>query len=75
VGIVSGSSQKEAAKLVREQRLGFPVAVDPDGALFNLYRVGVCPSTVFAGSNGRVVKTVVTEMKDQRLRREVARLR
>lgn len=75
LGIVSGRPQHEVARLVRDDGLAFPVAIDPDGGLFNLYRVGVCPSTIFTGSDGKVRKTVIGEMKEPRLREEVARLR
>jgi hypothetical protein len=39
---------------VRRRRWTLPVAVDHDGAVANLYSVGGCPTTVFAGSDGRV---------------------
>ena len=51
-----------------------PVAVDPDGALVNLYRVGVCPTTVFAEAGGKVRETRIGAVGDAGLRRAVAAL-
>jgi AhpC/TSA family len=51
-----------------------PVGVDRDGAVANLYGVGVCPTTVFSGAGGRVVATKLGELTEQELRAEIRRV-
>lgn len=72
--VVSGSDRADVAELVRRRRLTMPVAVDPDGALVNLYRVGVCPTTVLAEAGGTVRETRIGALGDAGLRRAVAAL-
>ena len=72
--VVSGSDREDVAELVRERRLTMPVAVDRDGALVNLYRVGVCPTTVFAAAGGTVRETRIGTIGDADLRRAVRTL-
>jgi len=57
--VVSGRSRGDVAKLVRDHGWTFPVAVDRGLAIFNLYRVGLCPTTVFADRGGKVRETRV----------------
>ena len=75
VGVVSGEPRRDVERLVRSRGWGFPVAVDPDGAVINLYRVGVCPTTTFADRGGKVRETRLGEMTDAELRAAVRRLR
>lgn len=72
--VVSGSDREDVAELVRERRLSMPVAVDRDGALVNLYRVGVCPTTVFAARGGAVRETRIGALGEAELRRGVRAL-
>ena len=51
-GVISRRSLTEARKLVRTHRWSFPVALDRDAAVFNLYGIGDCPTTVFARKGG-----------------------
>jgi hypothetical protein len=52
--VVSGGSHAKVAALVRRHGWTFPVAVDRDLSVFNLYHVAVCPTTVFVLPGGRV---------------------
>jgi hypothetical protein len=74
VAVVSGSEREDVARLVRERGLAMPVAVDRDAALVNLYRVGVCPTTVFAARGGVVRETLIGRLADDELRRAVRAL-
>ena len=74
VAVVSGSEREDVARLVRERGLSMPVAVDRDAALVNLYRVGVCPTTVFAAPGGVVRETLIGRLADDELRRAVRAL-
>lgn len=73
VTVVSGDSKSEAKNLAIARRWRQPVAVDTDGAVVNLYGVGVCPITVFA-RNGRVRATNVGNLTEQQLRARTRRL-
>jgi hypothetical protein len=52
------------ATLVRDHHWTFPVAVDRDLSVFNLYRVAVCPTTVFAFRGGRVDRTSIRPLSE-----------
>ena len=51
--VVSGRSHESAREVVERTGVTFPVAVDPDLAVFNLYRVAYC-STAVAERGGRL---------------------
>ena len=51
-----------------------PVGVDSDGAIANLYRVGGCPTTVFAAAGGKVRDTALGNLTEQQLRARANRL-
>lgn len=51
-----------------------PVGVDSDGAVANLYRVGGCPTTIFAATGGKVVGTALGNLTEGQLRARVKRL-
>lgn len=57
--VVSGGSHAKVAALVKRHGWTFPVAVDRDLSVFNLYRVAVCPTTVFAFRGGKVEHTSI----------------
>jgi len=57
--VVSGGSHAKVAALVRRRGWTFPVAVDRDLSVFNLYHVAVCPTTVFAFRGGKVESTSI----------------
>jgi hypothetical protein len=74
VAVVSGEARSDVEELVRRRRLSVPVAVDRDGALVNLFRVGVCPTTSFSGADGRVLDTRVGSLTAAQLRDSARRL-
>jgi peroxiredoxin len=51
--VVSGRSHEKAQEVVERTGVTFPVAVDEDLAVFNLYRVAYC-STAIADRGGRL---------------------
>jgi peroxiredoxin len=72
--VVSGDDPASLGRLKASHHWNFPVAADHDGAVADLYRVGVCPTTVFA-THGEV-RTVKLGMLDQgKLRAALADLR
>jgi peroxiredoxin len=52
LGVISRRSLKEARSMVRKRGWGFPMLLDRDAQLLNLYGVGDCPTTVFARKGG-----------------------
>ena len=73
-GIVIREPLDSARRLVRRNRWGFPVAVDRDGAVSNMYGIGVCPTTVFAERGGKVVESRPGNMSVADLRAAIRRL-
>jgi hypothetical protein len=73
VTVLSGDNRDEARSLAEARRWAQPVAVDEDGAVVNLYGVGVCPLTVFA-SDGVVRRTVIGNLTEAQLRTRARRL-
>jgi hypothetical protein len=74
VAVVSGQDREDVARLVRQHRLGYPVAVDPDGAVITVYRVGVCPTTSFAAAGGDVRASKLGLLDERALRAQVRAL-
>jgi hypothetical protein len=74
LGLSIGDSRKDTEKVVRENGWRFPMAVDPDGAVGNLYRVGVGPLTLFAYPGGIAMETRVGELDERELVMRVQRL-
>ena len=72
--VVSGESREDVERLVRDRQWDFPVAVDRDGAVVNLYRIGVCPTTVFADPGGTVRETKLGTLDGPELRAAVTAL-
>jgi len=58
----------ELRKVVERRGWKLPVAVDEDGAVANLLRVGGCPTTVFAYRGGKVRRAVLGPITEQGLR-------
>jgi peroxiredoxin len=75
VGVISKRDQPEAERLVRENGWSFPVVIDRDLALFNLYGIGDCPTTVFARRGGVSNRSVRGELDAARLRAELTQIR
>ncbi|MDQ4071909.1 MAG: TlpA family protein disulfide reductase [Actinomycetota bacterium] len=72
--VLSGLERDEAVQIVRRRRWTLPVGLDPDGAVTNLYGVGVCPTTVLSDARGRVRETKLGNLTEQQLRERVGRL-
>jgi hypothetical protein len=72
--VVSGDARERVAAVVRARRIRMPVGVDPDGAVVNLYRVGVCPTITFAERGGRVRATRIGQLDEAALRRDLSAL-
>jgi hypothetical protein len=64
----------EIRRLVKARGWRQPVGVDRDGAVANLYGVGGCPTTIFAGAGGKVVDTELGNLTEDELRRRAAAL-
>jgi hypothetical protein len=60
--------------LVQERGWEQPVGIDRDGAVANLYRIGGCPTTVFARAGGKVATTKLGNLTEDQLRRLAARI-
>ena len=73
VGVL-GEERAVAEDLLAERRWSFPVALDPDNAVLNLYRIGDCPTTVFVEEGGAVARTELGGLSEEELREGVAEL-
>jgi hypothetical protein len=69
--VVSGKKRPDVASLVARHGWTFPVAVDPDLAVFNLYRAAICPTTVFALRGGEVKYTTIRPVTEAQLTTEL----
>ena len=58
-------SDSEVKKLIAEHHWTHPVGLDRDGALSNLYRVGGCPTFVYAFPGGILHATSIGQLNDQ----------
>ncbi|HKP90256.1 MAG TPA: redoxin domain-containing protein [Thermoleophilaceae bacterium] len=74
LGVISRKSLEDAKRMVRENRWTFPVALDRDGQLLNLYGIGDCPTTVFAKKGGISAGSRRPAIGEARLRAALAAL-
>jgi hypothetical protein len=72
--VMSGEDRAETEQIVRRRRWTEPVAVDEDGAVVNLYGIGVCPTTIFALRGGEVAETTLGNLTEDQLRAKARRL-
>lgn len=72
--VLGGNDRDETERIVRRRRWELPVAVDQDGQTFNLYGVGVCPTTVFAYAGGKVRDTRLGNLTEAELRTQIRAL-
>jgi len=68
VGVFFERDRGKARDAVRKNGWTFPIVVDRDGVVPNLYSVGGCPTTVFARRGGIVTQTVTHQMSTPELR-------
>ena len=74
VGVVSRRDRDEVERLARDNGWGFPIVVDRDAALFNLYGIGDCPSTILARRGGISSASIRGKIEGPRLRAELKRI-
>jgi hypothetical protein len=67
-------SDSEVRKLIAERHWTHPVGLDRDGALSNLYRVGGCPTFVYAYPGGILQATSIGRLDDRAFFARVDRL-
>lgn len=72
--VLSGLERGDAVHIVRRRGWKLPVGLDPDGAVTNLYGVGVCPTTVFTDKDGKVKETALGNLTEAQLRAKVRRI-
>jgi hypothetical protein len=72
--VFSGDEREDVEQIVRRRGWDLPVAVDHDGAVVNLYSVGVCPTTVFSAAGGTVRAVELGNLTEDELRAGVRRL-
>lgn len=66
--------REQVAELATSRRWRMPVGQDRDGALSNLYRVGGCPTFVFARPGLLLQEAVIGELDQRELEERVADL-
>jgi len=66
--------ESEVRKLIDQHHWTHPIGLDRDGALSNLYRVGGCPTFVYAFPGGTVDATSIGELDDQKFFAKVDQL-
>jgi AhpC/TSA family len=71
VGVVSGDKRADVERLAAKRGWGFPIGVDPDGAVVTLAGVGVCPTTSFADARGIVRRNELGNLNVDKLRADV----
>jgi AhpC/TSA family len=74
VGLDVAGSKSDARRRARSNGWRFPMAVDRDGAVSGLYRVGVGPMTFFAYPGGIAMETAFGELDEQALVTRIRRL-
>ncbi|HEX2161485.1 MAG TPA: redoxin domain-containing protein [Thermoleophilaceae bacterium] len=72
--VVSGNDREEVEQIVDRRGWTMPVAVDRDGAVVNLYGIGVCPTTVFSTPGGTVRRVELGNLTETQLRSYIRRL-
>jgi hypothetical protein len=75
IGVFFERDRAKVREAVEKNGWRFPIVVDRDGAITNLYAVGGCPTTVFADRGGKVRTTRTGLLDDRELDTIVGRLR
>ena len=60
-------SDSEVRKLIAERHWTHPIGLDRDGALSNLFRVGGCPTFVYAYPGGILQHTSIARLDQQKI--------
>jgi hypothetical protein len=71
IGVFFERDRGKVRDVVKKHGWNFPIVVDHDGAITNLYAVGGCPSTVFAFRGGKVRRTVNGKLDAPHMRAQV----
>jgi hypothetical protein len=75
LSIAVRGDRDEIERTVRERGWTIPVGWDRDGAVSNIYRVGVCPTVAFAFPGGEFQRAVVgDEVSEAKLSDDIERL-
>jgi hypothetical protein len=74
LGVISRKSLSEAKSMVRSRGWRFPVLLDRDAQLLNLYGVGDCPTTVFGRTGGVSAGSRLRALSEARLAASVRAL-
>jgi hypothetical protein len=74
LGINVRDDRQQVTELIAERGWTHPIGRDPDGALSNLYRVGGCPTFLYAYPGGILADTSVGELSGDELSARVDRL-
>jgi hypothetical protein len=74
VGVLIHMGRSDAAKTIKGRGWHFPIVFDRDGQLTNAFGVGVCPTTVFSKTGGRVVASRLGRISDAQLRAQIRRI-
>src|ERR671914_44719 len=74
LGINVRDDRGQVADLIAERGWTHPIGRDPDGALSNLYRIGGCPTFVYAFPGGILSETSVGELSAGELSERVEKL-
>ena len=70
----SRKDRDEIRRVVEARGWTQPVAVDPDGAVANLYGVGGCPTTIFSRAGGKVADVELGNLTEDQLRAKAERI-
>ena len=55
----------EVKNYIKQQNMSFPVVIDRNRSIMDLYNIGPLPTTILIGSDGKIKKFVKGEMTDQ----------
>jgi thiol-disulfide isomerase/thioredoxin len=74
LGINARDDRDAVLELAEDRGWTHPIGLDSDGALSNLYRVGGCPTTVYAFPGGILEQTSLGELSAEELAKRVDEL-
>lgn len=74
IGVSVDESGPEAVKqFVTDEKIAYPIALDPDGKIATLMQTSVLPTTVLVGRDGRILwkKQMVVTENDEELKKAI----